>query len=131
MPLGIVLLVVWLFLLLRYPRVMLPASGVIVALALLLAAFVGIRQWQNDQHLEQLHISIAYQPEGCTQRWQASSAISLIPALPKVATGWMNHWRRATAGCTALPSPRCAVATVPPSCTTMRRTRAPHFAIDL
>lgn len=65
MPLGIVLLVVWLLLLLRYPRVMLPASGVMVVLALLLAAFVGIRQWQNDQHLEQLHISIAYQPEGC------------------------------------------------------------------
>lgn len=65
MPLGIVLLVVWLFLLLRYPRIMLPASGVALALALLLAAFVGLRQWQNAQDLEQLHISIAYQPESC------------------------------------------------------------------
>ncbi|WP_373186319.1 hypothetical protein [Halopseudomonas sp.] len=65
MPLGIVLLLVWLILLLRYPRVMLPASGVVLALALLLAAFVGIRQWQNDRHLEQLHISIDYQPKGC------------------------------------------------------------------
>lgn len=65
MPLGVVLLVVWLFLLLRYPRVMLPASGVVLALVLLLAAFVGVRQWQNDQHLDQLHISIAYAPEQC------------------------------------------------------------------
>ncbi|WP_339844534.1 hypothetical protein [uncultured Halopseudomonas sp.] len=65
MPLGIVLLVAWLFLLLRYPRIMLPASGVLVALALVLAAFVGVRQWQNDQHLDQLHISIDYQPAGC------------------------------------------------------------------
>lgn len=65
MPLGIVLLLVWLILLLRYPRIMLPASGVLVALALLLAAFVGVRQWQNNQHLDQLHISIDYQPEAC------------------------------------------------------------------
>jgi hypothetical protein len=65
MPLGIVLLLVWLFLLLRYPRVMLPTSGVLVGLALLLAAFVGIRQWQNNQHLEELHVTIAYQPESC------------------------------------------------------------------
>ncbi|MBL4834187.1 MAG: multidrug transporter [Pseudomonas sp.] len=65
MPLGIVLLLVWLFLLLRYPRIMLPASGVVVGLALLLAAFVGIQQWQNNQHLDQLHISIDYQPENC------------------------------------------------------------------
>lgn len=65
MPLGIILLLVWLILLFRYPRIMLPASGVVLALALLLAAFVGIRQWQNTQHLEQLHIGIEYQPEAC------------------------------------------------------------------
>lgn len=65
MPLGIVLLLVWLILLLRYPRIMLPASGVVLALALLLAAFVGVRQWQNDRHLEQLQINIEYQPKGC------------------------------------------------------------------
>lgn len=65
MPLGIILLLVWLFLLLRYPRIMLPASGGVLAVALLLAAFVGVRQWQNNQHLDQLQISVQYQPQGC------------------------------------------------------------------
>lgn len=65
MALGIALLLVWLILLVRFPRIMLPASGIIVVIALLLAAAVGIWQWQHGQQVSQLEISIQYAPEAC------------------------------------------------------------------
>lgn len=65
MPLGIVLLVVWLVLLFRFPRVMLPASGVIAALGLLLALFVIGRQWMENRQVDQLQVQVSYAPDGC------------------------------------------------------------------
>lgn len=65
MPLGIILLLIWLILLVRFPRIMLPVSGVIVAITLLLAAGVGIWQWQHDKQVRQLEISVRYAPEQC------------------------------------------------------------------
>lgn len=65
MPLGIALLLIWLVLLLRFPRVMLPFSGVLVALALTLAAGVGVKQWLDSRQVKQLHISIQYLPAEC------------------------------------------------------------------
>ena len=65
MALGIALLLVWLILLVRFPRIMLPASGIIVVIALLLAAAAGIWQWRHGQQVSQLEISIEYAPEAC------------------------------------------------------------------
>lgn len=65
MPLGIVLLLVWLVLLVRFPRVMLPVSGVLAGLGLLLALFVVGRQWLDDRHTDQLLVQISYAPESC------------------------------------------------------------------
>ncbi|MFN3579356.1 MAG: hypothetical protein ACK4VV_02645 [Pseudomonas sp.] len=65
MPFGIALLLIWLVLLLRFPRVMLPLSGVVVALALTLAAGVGVKQWQDGRQTDQLHISIQHLPAEC------------------------------------------------------------------
>lgn len=65
MPLGIALLLIWLVLLVRFPRIMLPASGIIVAITLVLAAGVGIWQWQHDKHVDMLEISVRHQPEQC------------------------------------------------------------------
>lgn len=65
MILGIALLLIWLILLIRFPRVMVPASGVLVALALLLAAGVGLKQWFDGRSAAQLEIRIEYLPEAC------------------------------------------------------------------
>lgn len=65
MALGIALLLVWLILLVRFPRVMLPASGIIVIIALLLAAAAGIWQWRHDRQVSALQISITHAPEAC------------------------------------------------------------------
>ena len=65
MPLGIVLLMVWLVMLVRFPRIMLPASGIIVVLALLLAAVVGIKQWRHESRVDQLEISVRFAPADC------------------------------------------------------------------
>lgn len=65
MPLGIALFLIWLVLLLRFPKIMLPFSGVIAALALLLAAALGLRHWYTGGLIGQLDISIEYQPESC------------------------------------------------------------------
>jgi hypothetical protein len=65
MPLGIVLLLVWLVLLVRFPRVMLPVSGVLAGLGLLLALFVFGRQWLEDRHTGQLAVQLSYAPEAC------------------------------------------------------------------
>ena len=65
MPLGIAVFLVWLVLLLRFPRVMLPFSGVLVGLLPILAAAVGIRQWYTGNLAAQLQTSVRYQPESC------------------------------------------------------------------
>ncbi len=65
MPYGIALFLIWLVLLLRFPRVMLPVSAVIAGLALLLGAIMGVLQWQQSQRIEQLAFELSYQPESC------------------------------------------------------------------
>ena len=65
MPFGIVLLLVWLVLLVRFPRLMLPATGILIGIAVLLAAGVGINQWRHDQRVSQIEISIHYAPDSC------------------------------------------------------------------
>ena len=65
MALGIALLLVWLILLVRFPRIMAPASGIIVVIALLLAAAAGIWQWRHEQQVSQLEINIRHAPEAC------------------------------------------------------------------
>lgn len=65
MPLGIVLLLVWLVLLVRFPRIMLPVSGILITLALLLAGALGFREWQADRQLSQIDIDLSYVPDQC------------------------------------------------------------------
>ncbi len=65
MLLGIAFLLIWLFALTRFPRVMLPATGVIVIIALLLAAAAGIWQWRHERQVDELQISISHVPETC------------------------------------------------------------------
>lgn len=65
MALGIVFLLVWLILLVRFPRIMFPASGILVAIFLLLAAAVGIWQWRHEQQVSRLEFSIHYTPHTC------------------------------------------------------------------
>ena len=65
MLLGIAFLLIWLFALTRFPRVMLPATGVLVCIALLLAAAASIWQWRHERQVDQLQISIRYAPEAC------------------------------------------------------------------
>lgn len=65
MVLGVVLLLVWLILLLRFPRIMVPASLIIVGLALLLGAIVATMQWLDSRRVDQLDIRISYAPDGC------------------------------------------------------------------
>lgn len=65
MPLGILLLLIWLVLLVRFPRIMLPASGILVALILLLASALGIRQWQTERQTSRVTISIRHAPAHC------------------------------------------------------------------
>ena len=63
--LGVAIFLVWLVLLLRFPRVMLPVSGVLAGLGLLLGLVMGLLQWQQVQRVEQLAFDLAYQPEQC------------------------------------------------------------------
>ena len=65
MPLGIALLLIWLILLVRFPRVMLPASGIVIVIALLLAAAVGVWQWRHERQVNRLEITVRYLPEAC------------------------------------------------------------------
>lgn len=65
MALGIVLLLAWLILLVRFPRPMVPASLVIIALALLLGAIVVTMQWLDGRRVDQLDISVTYSPDAC------------------------------------------------------------------
>ena len=63
--LGVALFLVWLILLLRFPRVMLPVSGVLASMALLLGLIMGLLQWQQAQRIEQLSFELTYQPAQC------------------------------------------------------------------
>lgn len=65
MVLGVALFLFWLVLLLRFPRIMLPISGAVAALALVVAAVMGVRHWHNANQVDQLHTSVAYQPDQC------------------------------------------------------------------
>lgn len=65
MPLGIALLLIWLVLLIRFPRIMLPTSVIIVGLTLVLAAAVGIWQWHYGKEVQRLEINIQYAPQAC------------------------------------------------------------------
>ena len=65
MPLGIALLLIWLVLLIRFPRIMLPTSVIIVGLTLVLAAAVGIWQWHYGKEVQRLDVSIQYAPQEC------------------------------------------------------------------
>lgn len=65
MPLGIALLLIWLILLVRFPRVMLPASAILMVIALLLAAAVGIGQWRHERQVSRIEISVRYLPDAC------------------------------------------------------------------
>lgn len=63
--LGVAIFFIWLILLLRFPRVMLPVSGVLAGLGLLLGLGVGVMQWQQVKRIEQLDFTLAYQPQQC------------------------------------------------------------------
>lgn len=65
MALGVALFLFWVVLLLRFPRIMLPVSGAVAALALVAAAIFGVRHWYSGNLADQLHTSAAYQPEQC------------------------------------------------------------------
>ncbi|WP_339648055.1 hypothetical protein [Halopseudomonas pelagia] len=65
MPLGIALFLIWLVLLLRFPRIMLPFSGVFAALALLLAGAFGVHKWYAGNLVGQLETRIIYTPNNC------------------------------------------------------------------
>ncbi|SDU24643.1 hypothetical protein [Halopseudomonas salegens] len=65
MALGIILLLIWLVLLIRFPRVMVPASAGVVAVALLLAALVALWQWFNQRHTDELDFNFRYAPAEC------------------------------------------------------------------
>lgn len=63
--LGLAIFLVWLVLLLRFPRVMLPVSGVLAGVGLLLGLIMGFLQWQQSQRIEQLAFDLSYQPQQC------------------------------------------------------------------
>ena len=65
MPYGIALFLIWLVLLLRFPRVRLPVSAVVAGLALLLGAIMGVLQWQQSQRIDHLAFDLSYQPDSC------------------------------------------------------------------
>lgn len=65
MPLAILLLLVWLVLVVRFPRVMLPVSGILIALSVLLAIGVGVRQWHIERQTSKVDISIRHAPDSC------------------------------------------------------------------
>src|SRR5690606_18554037 len=62
MPLGIVLLLVWLVLLVRYPRPMLPATAIIGVIALLIAAVAAVAQGRNQSQLSHSEIRTGNDP---------------------------------------------------------------------
>lgn len=65
MLLGIAFVLIWVFALVRFPRVMLPATAVLVSIALLLAAAAGIWQWRHERQVADLQISIKHVPGAC------------------------------------------------------------------
>ncbi|MFZ2289209.1 MAG: multidrug transporter [Halopseudomonas yangmingensis] len=65
LPLGLVVLLAWILLLLRFPRIMIPASLGVLAVALLLAVSVGVKQWLDSRQLARIDIRIEYAPQQC------------------------------------------------------------------
>lgn len=65
MALGVVLLVVWLILLIRYPRVMLRATAVLAIIAGLFAAVAAFWQWQERQRVARVGFDIRYDAHRC------------------------------------------------------------------
>lgn len=65
MPLGIALFLFWLVLLLRFPRIMLPFSGVLAAIALLIAGAFGLHKWYSGNLINQLETRVLYAPDNC------------------------------------------------------------------
>lgn len=65
MPLALILLVVWILLLLRFPRVMLPASFGVLGVALLIGGAVAVKQWLDARQLARIDIRIQYLPQEC------------------------------------------------------------------
>ncbi|MCF5300247.1 multidrug transporter, partial [Pseudomonas syringae] len=65
MLIGILLILTWLILLLRYPAKALPVS---LAAAVALGAVAAIVIWQDSREtrqLERLDIRLSYDPQGC------------------------------------------------------------------
>ena len=65
MAFGIALLIVWLVLLVRFPRVMLRATAVLVIIAALIAAGAAFWQWQERQRTERIDFDIRFDALGC------------------------------------------------------------------
>ncbi|UAW98915.1 hypothetical protein KEM63_02740 [Halopseudomonas nanhaiensis] len=65
MAFGVVLLIVWLILLIRFPRVMLRATGVLVIVAGVFAAGAAFWQWQQRQRVERIDFDIRYDAHSC------------------------------------------------------------------
>ncbi|TVP90959.1 MAG: hypothetical protein EA348_05135 [Pseudomonadaceae bacterium] len=65
MALGVILLLIWLVLLIRFPRVMVPASAGVVVVALVLAALVALWQWFSQRHIDELAFNYRYAPTEC------------------------------------------------------------------
>lgn len=65
MILGFAVLLIWIALLMRYPKVMLPVSGVAVAIGILLAAGAATFQWLDNRRIDRLDIDISYAREQC------------------------------------------------------------------
>jgi hypothetical protein len=66
MAFGIALLIVWLVLLVRFPRVMLRATAVLVVIAALIAAGAAFWQWQERQRTERIDFDIRHDALGCS-----------------------------------------------------------------
>ncbi|HDZ56501.1 MAG TPA: multidrug transporter [Pseudomonas xinjiangensis] len=62
---GLVLLLIWLVLLVRFPRITLPASAIVAGLALLLAIGAVFFQWLESRQTQQLDIDVRYSPDDC------------------------------------------------------------------
>ncbi len=65
MAFGIALLIVWLILLVRFPRVMLRATGVLIIVAAVFAGGAAFWQWQERQNVGRVDFDIRYDPLAC------------------------------------------------------------------
>lgn len=65
MALGILLLLIWLILLIRFPRIMVPASVGVVAVALILASLAATWQWFSQRQINDLRFDFQYAADSC------------------------------------------------------------------